>query len=126
MGIPANLIPINEQDHMLAKIQNQIQPTFETYTDGSLSGWPVTYYLRALAIHGLSDHSKKLARELTEGYEAGIFTGGNGSGDEFRSWEGLPTGYEGTLIGCSGPMYGIAIEEGIFDAPDPEWWPING
>jgi len=126
IGIPCNLIPIREQDHILAKILNQIQPTFETYTDGSLSAWPATYYLRALAIHGLSDHSRKLAQQLSEGYEAGIFTGGNGSGNEFRSWEGLPTGYEGTLIGCLGPMYAIAIEEGIFQPQNPEWWPENG
>jgi len=126
IGIPLNLIPIREQDHMLAKILNQIQPTFETYTDGSLCASPATYYIRALAINGLRDQAKKLAQEMAKGYEAGIFTGGNGSGNEFRSWEGLPTGYEGTLIGSLGPMYAIAIEEGIFEPSKPEWWPENG
>ena len=126
IGIPCNLLPIHQQDYTLARMLDPIQPTFETYIDGSLSGWPATYYLRALGINGLRDHAKKLAVDLSSGYEAGIFTGGNGSGVEFRSWEGLPSGYEGTLIGCLGPLYGIAIEEGIFEPPKPEWWPANG
>lgn len=126
LGLPANLLPIREQDHILARFLNQIQPTFETYTDGSLGAWFATYYIRALAINGLSDQAKKLAQELSKGYEAGMFTGGIGTGNEFRSWEGLPTDYEGTLIGSLGPMYGIAIEEGIFEPSKPEWWPENG
>ena len=126
IGLPCNLLPIRDDDHMLPKILNDNLPTFETYTDGSVSGWPATYYLRALAIHGLTDRAKNLAKELAEGYADGIFNGGHGSGHEFRSWEGLPTGYEGTLIGCFGPMYGIAIEEGILEPSSPEWWPANG
>ncbi len=126
LGVPCNLLPIREEDHMLAKIAGNNHPTFETYTDGSLSGWPATYYLRALSIYGLKDKARKLADELTVGYENGIFNGGDGTGHEFRSWEGLATGYEGTLIGCFGPLYGIAIEEGLFTPAQPEWWPANG
>lgn len=126
IGIPCNIIPIDEKDSMLTKILNQIQPTFETYIDGSFSAWPATYYLRALSINGLSDHSRILVKDIATGYEEGMFTGGNGSGNEFRSWEGLPTGYEGTLIGCSGPLYALAIEEGVFTPAEPEWWPANG
>lgn len=126
LGIPCNLLPIRPDDQMWTKILKQLQPTFETYTDGSLSGWPATYYLRALSIWGLKDRAKRLAKELADGYEAGVFNGGNGAGSEFRSWEGLPTGYEGTLIGCFGPMYGIAIEEGLIEPSNPEWWPENG
>jgi hypothetical protein len=62
---------------------------------------------------------------MEEGYAAGVFNGGNGTGHEFRSWEGLPTGYEGTLIGCFGPMYAIAIEKGVLQPKTPEWWPEN-
>jgi hypothetical protein len=126
LGLPCNLLPIPETDQKLPQIVNHLQPTFETYTDGSLSGWPATYYLRALSIHGLRDEAKKLAIELADGYAAGIFNGGFGAGHEFRSWEGLPTGYEGTLIGCFGPLYGIAIEEGFLTPSQPEWWPENG
>ncbi len=126
LGMPCNLLPIPETDQKLPQILGQLQPTFETYTDGSVSGWPATYYLRALSIHGLRSHAQKLAKELSDGYAAGVFNGGTGTGHEFRSWEGLPTGYEGTLIGCFGPLYGIAIEEGFLTPPQPEWWPENG
>ncbi|MBI5091094.1 MAG: hypothetical protein HZB26_01460 [Candidatus Hydrogenedentes bacterium] len=126
LGLPCNLLPIRENDQMWAKIVKQLQPTFETYTDGSLSGWPATYYLRALSLYGMKDRAKTLARELSDGYAAGVFNGGSGTGREFCSWEGLPTGYEGTLIGCFGPLYGIAIEEGVLEPATPEWWPANG
>ncbi len=126
MGLPCNLLPIREEDQMLAKILGNKNPTFEAYTDGSLSGWPATYYLRALSKYGLTKQLKKTVDEMTNGYAADIFNGGAGAGHEFRSWEGLPTGYEGTLIGCFGPMYAIAIEEGILKPFDPEWWPSNG
>jgi hypothetical protein len=126
MGLPCNLLPIREQDQMLARILEDKNPTFETYTDGSLSGWPATYYLRALSLYGFRQQLEKTVDELKEGYAAGIFNGGNRSGHEFRSWEGLPTGYEGTLIGCFGPMYAIAIEEGVIKPAAPEWWPANG
>jgi hypothetical protein len=126
LGLPCNLLPTPYEDQMLGRVLDQLQPSFETYTDGSLSGWPATYYLRALSIHGLQERARKLAAELAEGYAAGVFNGGDGTGHEFRSWEGLPTGYEGTLIGCFGPLYGIAVEEGIFVPREPEWWPQNG
>ncbi len=125
MGIPCNLLPIREDDQTLPKILGLAEPTFEKYTDGSLSGWPATYYLRALSIYGLRDRSRKLAGEMDEGYAAGIFNGGMGEGHEFRSWEGMPTGYEGTLIGCFGPVYAIAIEQGVLTPRDPEWWPSD-
>ena len=118
MGLPCNLLPIPEEDQMLAKIFEDRNPTFETYTDGSLSGWPVTYYLRALSIYGFDEQLKKIIGDITEGYAAAVFNGGNRTGHEFRSWEGLPTGYEGTLIGCFGPMYAIAINEGLFKPTD--------
>lgn len=122
-GLPCNLLPIHPDDHMLPSIVPDFAPTFETYTNGSLSAWPAAYYLRALSIHGLKDQARQLARELDEGYAAGMFDGGMGSGHEFRSWEGLPTGYEGTLIGCFAPLYAIAIEQGVIAPFEPEWWP---
>ncbi len=123
LGLPCNLLPIRPDDHMLPLILDDFTPTFETYTDGSLSGGIATYYLRALSIYGLQDNARRLAQEMDEGYAAGMFDGGTGSGHEFRSWEGLPTGYEGTLIGCFAPLYSIAIAQGVFQPAQPEWWP---
>ena len=124
-GIPCNLLPLHPDDHILPQIMYSVQPTFETYTDGSLSGWPATYYLRALSICGMKENARKMADEMEAGYASGYFNGGVGSGREFRSWEGLPNGYEGTLIGCFSPLYSIAIEKGLMTPPSPEWWPAE-
>ncbi|HUW34776.1 MAG TPA: hypothetical protein VM223_24470 [Planctomycetota bacterium] len=123
MALPCNLLPIRDDDHMLPKIIGDAQPTFELYTDGSLCPQNASYYLRALSIYGLKPQAGKLAAELEEGFASGMFNGGIGTGHEFRSWDGLPTGYEGTLVGCFGPMYAIAIEQGLLHPPEPEWWP---
>jgi hypothetical protein len=126
LGIPFNLLPLDPGDHILPQIIGTVQPTFETYTDGSLSAWPATYYLRALSLYGLKENARRMADEMEEGYAAGYFSGGVGTGREFHSWEGLANGYEGTLIGCFSLLYSIAIEKGILAPPDPEWWPAGG
>ncbi len=126
LGLPLNLRPIAPADHILPQILGQAQPTFERYTDGSLCTQAATYYLRALSIYGLKDQAQTMAAELDAGLAAGYINGGTGTGHEFRSWEGLPTGYEGTLIGCFGPVYAVAIEQGVLNPPEPEWWPVGG
>jgi hypothetical protein len=85
-----------------------------------------SYYLRALSSHGLKAQAKKLAMELDEGHAAGLGTGGTGSGVEFRPWDGLCTGYEGTFFANFGALYAIAIEQGLFKPTEPEWWPARG
>lgn len=123
LGLPFNLLPIREEDHILAKARGWTQPTFEHYTDGALAACAAPYYLRALSIHGFKDRAQKLAEELEEGYLDGAFTGGIGSGVEFRSWEGVPSGYEGTFGPSFAPLYGIAIERDLVKPTEPEWWP---
>jgi hypothetical protein len=63
---------------------------------------------------------------LEKGYAAGLWTGGNGSGVEFRSWDGLATGYEGSFVANFSALYAIAVEKGLIAPPQPEWWPVNG
>ena len=123
LGPPVNLLPIDPGDHMLPLLWPRTSPTFENYTDGALCPQAATYYLRALSRYGLHAEAARFAAELEEGYAAGVFDGGMGSGHEFRSWEGLPTGYEGTLIGCFAALYALAIEQGALAPPEPEWWP---
>jgi len=126
LGLPCNLLPIDPGDHMLARIlpARDAQPTFELYTDGALSG-SAGYYLRALATYGLDAEAERLATELDEGYAAGAFTGALGEGQEFLSWEGLRTGYEGTLIVRLDTLYAIAIQKGLVAPFQPEWWPAD-
>ncbi len=127
-GVPFNLWPIRRDDHMLPKTWGVFPttPTFEFYTDGAMGAIFAIYYLRALADCGLRQSARKLANEMAAGYEAGFWTGGTGSGVEFRSWDGLCTGYEGTFVGNFAPLYGIAIEQGLIKPPTPEWWPAGG
>jgi len=127
-GVPANLLPIRRNDHMLPQAMRYFPttPTFEYYTDGAMTGHFSGIYLRALAINGLKREAKKLAKDMEAGYAAGVWVGGSGSGAEFHSWDGLCTGYEGTFVGNFGPLYGIAIEQGLFKPTNPEWWPANG
>jgi hypothetical protein len=125
LGVPLNLLPIQPGDHMLSKMLGEITPTFEYYTDGSLSGF-ANYYLRALSVYGLKDAAKRLAQDLDEAFAAGVFDGGNYTGTEFHSWEGMANGYEGTMGNFFGSLYAIAIEQGVLKPSNPEWWPDNG
>ena len=81
---------------------------------------------RALSLYGLEEPAARLADELAYGLAHGYFNGGLGTGTEFRTWDGLRTGYEGTLIGNFGPVYALAIQRGILRPADPEWWPAGG
>ncbi len=124
LGLPLNLLPIREDDHMLSSIPGMPSHTFEADTDGSLCALAATYYLRALSIYGLTDSAHRLAGELDAAYAAGLFS--SNSGSAFRAWDGAPTGAEGPLIGNFAPLYAIALEKGQFAPTNPEWWPAGG
>lgn len=111
---------------MLPKILDEHRPTFENYTDGSMSGW-ANYYLRALATVGMAKEATRLAEDLDDAYAYGLFDGGNYTGTEFHSWEGMANGYEGTMANIVfSSLYAIAIEQGVLAPLDPEWWPARG
>jgi hypothetical protein len=132
LGLPFNLLPLKPEDHMLPVMDNYgwTEPTFEMFTDGSMSPSAITYYLRALSIHGFTDRAQDMAADLDAGFAQGVFTGGAGGqmgeGNEFLSWEGLTSGYEGTFGPTMGALYGVAIQQGIFAPSEPEWWPAGG
>jgi hypothetical protein len=125
LGLPLNLLPIAEPDHILVQVNKQyrLRPTYENYTDGALSPCMVGYYIRALATHGLRRPARVLARRLERGFADGKFQGPLGTGKEFMTWTGADSGYEGTFGPNSGPLYAIAVERGLIVPPTPEWWP---
>jgi hypothetical protein len=125
-GLPSNLYPIATDDHLVPRLWGTPQPTFENYTDGGYYGLNAANYLRALSLYGLTEQAERLAKELEYGLAAGYFNGGLGEGTEFRTWDGLRTGYEGTLIGNFYPVYALAIERGALKPQEPEWWPVGG
>jgi hypothetical protein len=122
-GIPHNLLPIRADDHMLPQILGGMEPTFERYTDGALGAYTLNHYLRALSIYGFKERARKLVDEFSTGLLAGTVIGGMESGVEFHTWEGLPSGYEGTFGPNFAPLYAIAIELGVIKPLEPEWWP---
>ncbi len=126
LGLPANLYPIDREDHMLPRMFGQINQTFEFYTNGGIYAGIATYYLRALARYGFKSTAHRIAEEMAEGYAQGMFTGQRGPGHEFLTWAGIPTGYEYVLAPCLAPLYSIAVEQGVIQPPDPEWWPRGG
>ena len=123
MGMPVNLLPHRIEDQYFAEVIGTSTPTFELFVDGGLSAINTGYYLRALSTHGFGEKARHLADELDKGYVADFFTGGVGSGNEMRSWEGLPSGYEGTLTYNHGLLYAIAVEKSLIEPRTPEWWP---
>lgn len=122
LGLPLNLIPIAPGDHMLPKLGYTLRPTYENYTDGALSPIFTTYYIRALAVHGLAAASQVLVDRLEAGFADGMFHGPYGTGKEFMTWTGADSGYEGTFGPNAGPLYAIAVARGAITPPDPEWW----
>jgi hypothetical protein len=124
-GVPFNLQPIPQSDHMLPRIMTPLAPTFEHYTDGAMAPLAASYYLRALQLYGLKDAAAQISADLEEGFVRGHFSGGVGSGVEFHLWDGTPSGYEGTFVDNFGVMYALAIQRGLFKPTRPEWWPDN-
>ncbi len=125
LGLPLNLFPIKESDHYLPRINKNyysLAPTFETYTDGALSVCFMGYYLRALSTYGYSERAKKIIDDVERGYVQDKFHGPYGTGKEFVTWSGADSGYEGTFLLNSAPLYAIAIERGCLKPLDPEWW----
>jgi hypothetical protein len=122
-GIPHNLLPIDPRDHMLPLILGRLVPTFERYTDGALGAYTLHHYIRALNLYGFRQQARKLADEFSEGLLAGSVIGGMGSGTEFHTWEGLPSGYEGTFGPNFAALHAMAIEYGVIQPLTPEWWP---
>jgi hypothetical protein len=123
LGLPYNLIPTDYRDQSFPKLINGSEPTYELFCDGGMSTLMEGYYIRALATNGFREVAHSLALGLDRGYQAGYFTGGIGSGAEMRSWDGLPSGYEGTLIYSLTALYAVAVEKGYIFPQEPEWWP---
>lgn len=123
LGIPLNLLPIKETDHMLSQSDlYKLIPSFENYTDGALCPCFAGYYIRALSAYGLNEQASQIAFNLEKAFAAGKFHGPYGTGKEFMTWTGADSGYEGTFGVSFSPLYAIAVQRGIIKPTTPEWW----
>jgi hypothetical protein len=116
-------VPTRYEDQIFPQLIGGSDPTYELFCDGGLSTLLAGHYIRALSCNGFKTEARKLADDLDAGYAAGFFTGAVGSGNEMRSWEGMPSAYEGTLIYSLTTLYAVAVEKGLIAVQSPEWWP---
>ncbi len=123
LGMAANLVPVAYGDHAMPGNRADSRDAFGLYINGCITPCLHTWYFRALALVGLTEVAERACRELSEGFDQDFFMGGIGSATEFRTWEGLPTGYEGPLVGVPHALLAVVRHLYPHTVPDPEWWP---
>lgn len=123
LGMAANLLPVPYGDHAMPGNRADGRDFFGIYINGCLTPGLATWYLRALSLVGMTDLAEQACRELNEGFVRDFFMGGVGAADEFYTWEGLVTGYEGALVGIPHSLLAVARHLYPEAIPSPEWWP---
>ena len=123
LGMAANLLPVPYGDHAMPGNRADGRDFFGLYINGCLTPGLNTWYLRALSIVGMAEVAEQACRELDEGFAQDWFMGGVGAADEFYTWEGLVTGYEGALVGIPHALLAVVRHAYPQAAPQPEWWP---
>ena len=96
--------------------------TFGVFVNGGMSPPGAYFYLRALSMMGFGI-ADKMCAQILDSFAARLFDGGAWAGTEAWSWEGLRTGYEGTLSHSYHVLLACAQHLGLVETLDPEWWP---
>lgn len=142
-GIAPQLTPVPREDFTLHPTRNDSQPrydgkydwewfkplradgqdTFGVFTNGGLTPVFAYFYLRALSNYGFKETADKMCDQMLESFDQGIFEGCK-NGTECFTWDGTPSGYEGTLAdACYHVLLAIAQHRGWIKTLEPEWWP---
>ena len=105
-GLPGNLIPVRRADY--ADLQKSAGGSekedgsdgFQIYENGAASGNFAYYTLQALYQLGRRKEADAMLFPMLRGYEEGGFQGrgANGKTNDWKGWDGTPTGYEGLLV----------------------------
>lgn len=96
--------------------------TFGVFCNGCLTPCFVTYYLSALSRYGFTETADSICDQLLQSFESGLFEGDR-NGAEFFTHEGIPCGYEGSLVHNYYVLAEIAKHKGWVEPVSPEWWP---
>lgn len=96
--------------------------TFGVFCNGCLTPFLAGFYVRALSMHGFTETADRICDQLLESYERGLFDGDR-NGAEYFTHEGIPCGYEGSLIHSYPTLAEIAKHKGWIKPVQPEWWP---
>ncbi len=64
----------------------------------------------------------KICDQMLDSFNQGVFEGCF-NGTESFTWDGFPSGYEGTLTHSYHVLLAIAPHRGWIMTLEPEWWP---
>jgi hypothetical protein len=93
LGLPGNLWRITDED--TAAMQHNLP--MGSYQNGGLTHSQARHFISALYRVGMHDEADQLLHELCASLGDGTAYGGCGSGVDWRTWDGAPSGYEGLL-----------------------------
>jgi len=94
--------------------------TFGLNINGCLTPCFTQYYIQATAKYGFTETADLICDQLLESFDRHLFEGSR-TGNEFFTWDGMVTGYEGTLVHLYGVLYAIGVHKGWIEPLDPEW-----
>ncbi len=93
IGLPGNVYPIPQED--LAWPQT-VYP-FGGYQNGGVTLSQSCHFIRGMLATGMKEQAYFVLRQMAKGLCSGISIGGVGSGVDWQTWDGVPSGYEGFL-----------------------------
>ncbi len=93
LGLPGNIIPINDED-MAPAMHGQ---PLGFYQNAGLTHSQTRHFVGALYQTGMQKEGDMLLNKLCQSLENGTAFGGCGSGVDWKTWDGRPSGYEGLL-----------------------------
>ncbi len=114
-GLPGNLIPVRRGDYVVHEkyagggIKEDGSDAFQIYENGGATGSYVYYALQALYSLGRRKEADAILFPLLAGYEKGAFQG-FGPSDmsyDWKTWDGIPWGYEGLLVDNYQALLGV-------------------
>ena len=114
-GMPGNLIPVRRGDYVVHEkyagggTKEDGSDAFQIYENGGATGSYVNYTLQALYSLGRRKEADAILFPLLKGYEKGGFQGfgPNDLSYDWKTWDGVPWGYEGLLVDNYQALLGV-------------------
>ena len=107
LGLPGNLIPINDEDYDISDNDSAEMnkrwgyQNFQAYENGGATGCYVYYTIHALYNVGMKKEAEEIFMAMMESYKEGSFQGNCKDSDmtrDWKTWKGECWGYEGFLV----------------------------
>jgi len=126
-GVAPQLDPVPVEDHSDCSVRWKTYrrdgaDSFGVFTNGGLTPVFAGFYIRALSKFGFRKTANPICDQLLDSFEGGVFEGCL-NGTECFTWDGTPSGYEGTLAHSYHVLLAIAQHKGWIRPAEPEFWP---